>query len=170
MNPEKSQHKLDVIFDIGAELDDNLEVVEKETHVSEGGSIALSAAHRKMGELLNVIDKEVASTELTPAQAVVARKYVNKCLDFLENFAKAAEVKLAENRGKASAFKHMRDRTKARYDAEQAAIESFKAAVERARHEAELAAKDPEQATRVPPPPAVARAAGLPVGKPRKRK
>lgn len=136
MNPEKSLIKISIMNDLGVDLEDQLEALQRDIHLDEGAKRAVADASIAIEELLfNVIPKEIASGELTPANAVIARKYVCKCVEFLRGYTQAITLSYAEKCGKKEAFTFTRDRVKVLYDEEKLRLDNYNSSIKRLEQE-----------------------------------
>ncbi len=126
MNPEKSLIKLSIMNDFGVELEDQLEALQQQISSDAGAKKALLDATSTIEELLFVvIPKEIASGDLSPANAIIAKKYVSKCIEFLRGYTTALTLTYTENRGKHEAFTITRDRVKVLHDEEKVKLDNY---------------------------------------------
>jgi len=136
MNPEKSLIKISIMNDLGVELEDQLEILQREIHLDEGAKRAIADASVAIEELLfSVIPKEISSGDLTPSNAVIARKYVSKCVEFLRGYTQALTLSHTEKRGKQEAFTITRDRVKVLYDEEKLRLDNYNSSIKRLEQE-----------------------------------
>ena len=132
MSPDKCLVKIGLLHEIGVELDDCLENLQRDSSMANGAKTAIVTASKAIEEfLINGITKDIASGDLTPANAVIARKYVSKCLEFLKGYETAAALTYTEKRGQEEAYTTFRNKVKYLYDQEQTKLNNFNAAATR---------------------------------------
>ncbi len=147
MNPEKSEMKLAVLQNHGERTEQKLEQLRLETMATEAAIKVLVMTRDEFQKIMTEIDLDTRTNKLTPAQAVIAKKYTKRCLDFSENFARGTEMKLFAIKGKMEAFKEIVDSLKSDRDEEKKKLEGFRNAQVVALAEvaqAEAAASQPE--------------------------
>lgn len=141
MNPEKSEVKLAVLQGHGEKTEQKMEQLRLEAMATEAAIKVLVMASNEFQKFMSEIDIETRTNKLTAAQAVIAKKYVRRCLDFSENFAKGTEMKLYSIKGKIDAYKEIVDSLRADRDEEKKKLDGFRNA--QAVAIAEVAAEGP---------------------------
>lgn len=132
MNPEKSEVKLSVLQSHGEKTEQKMEQCRLESIATEAALQVLSMTTKEFHKYMGDIELETRTGNLSPAHAVVARKYVKKCLDLVEGFFKGTEMKFHQSKGKAEAYKDIVESLKNDRDEERKKLEGFKEAQQRA--------------------------------------
>lgn len=126
MNPEKSEVKLVVLQNHGERTEHKLEQLRLEIMATEAAIKVLVMTRDEFQKTMTEIDLDTRTSKLTPAQAVIAKKYTKRCLDFSENFARGTEMKLFSLRGKVEAFKEIVESLKSDRDEEKKKLDGFR--------------------------------------------
>lgn len=135
MNPEKSEVKLAIIHDHGERVERRLEQCRMEGLATEAAIQVLTLTRKEIQTINGSIEVETRAGQLSPAHAVIARKYVKKCVDFIENFLKGTEMKLFVAKGRSEALTELMAEFKAEQVDEHKKLDGFKESQARALEE-----------------------------------
>jgi hypothetical protein len=146
MNPEKSEMKLIVLQTHGEKVEQKMEQHRLEIMATEAALKVLMMTREEHQKAMVNIEADVRSGQLSPAHAVVARKYTKKCCDFVENFVKGTEIKLFMAKGKLEALQDVVSNLRSDRDEERKKLDGFRQAQERALEElkTDIAKAEPE--------------------------
>jgi len=125
MNKLKSEVKALTYHEVGAKLDDQLESAEREQFSMEGAKIALTEAKNLVEQLLSHVDKDVQEGVLDVAQATLAKRWVMRSMQVVQNLALRAEVQNYQSQGKVLALRQTVKVAKSLYDAEKANLDAL---------------------------------------------
>jgi hypothetical protein len=126
MNPEKSEVKLAVLQGHGEKTEQKMEQLRLEAMATEAAIRVLTMTATEFQKTMAEVDLDTRTGKLTAAQAVIAKKYVKRCLEFSENFARGTEMKLYSIKGKMDAYKEIVDSLRADRDEEKKRLEGFR--------------------------------------------
>jgi hypothetical protein len=151
MNPEKSEMKLVVLQTYGEKVEQKMEQHRLEIMATEAALKVLMMTREEHQKAMINIEADVRSGQLSPAHAVVARKYTKKCADFVDNFVKGTEIKLFMAKGKLEALQEVVGNLKSDRDDERKKLDGFRQAQERALQELQPEDKKAESEASVTP-------------------
>lgn len=132
MNPEKSEMKLTVLQIHGEKTELKMEQCRLETVAGEAAVQVLGLTSKEFHKYMGEIELDSRTGKLTPAQAIVAKKYVQRCVDMIDGFLRGAEIKVHLTKGKMEAYKDVVECLKADRDEENKKLSGFREAQERA--------------------------------------
>lgn len=132
MNPEKSEMKLIVLQTHGEKVEYKMEQHRLEIMATEAALKALMLAREEHQKISINIESEVKAGLLSPAHAVIAKKYTKKCSDFVDSFIKGTEIKLFMAKGKLEALQDVVGVLRADRDEERKKLDGFRQSQERA--------------------------------------
>lgn len=135
MNPVKSEVKINLLQTLGEKYEAKLEQSNNEYLASEAGMQITNIIKKEMDGIYHSIEGEVKNNHLSVAHAIIAKKYVRRCNDFVENFSKGVESKLNQSKGKLECLKELISYLKQEYDLEKRKLDGFNEALERAKKE-----------------------------------
>lgn len=145
MNPEKSEMKLVVLQTHGEKVEQKMEQHRLEIMATEAALKVLLMTREEHQKMMVNIEGETRTGQLTPAQAIIARKYTKKCADFVDNFIKGTEIKLFMAKGKLEALQDVVGNLKSDRDEERKKLDGFRLAQARALEEIATEPKDEAQ-------------------------
>lgn len=143
MNPDISVMKIELVESLGASAEEKLEKSRFESVGAEAAAQVLKHVQNEMNAIMGSIEVDTRSGQLAPAHNVVAKKYVKKCVDFVENFLFGTQMKLFTARGKVSALEEIVKDLEGTRDSEQSKLDSFREAQRRMQEEL-LKAPEPD--------------------------
>lgn len=123
--------KIELVEGVGAKTEEKLEKSRFESIGAEAATQVLKHVQNEMNAIMGSIEIDTRSGQLSPAHQVVARKYVKKCVDFVENFLFGTQMKLFTARGKVSALEEVVKDLELVRDDEKRKLDGFREAAKR---------------------------------------
>lgn len=144
MTIEKSDFKMLVLNNMGAQCDDMREQALADTHRYEGATQFAKQAIQNIQGLLARVDKDIEEGKFESLEeASKAKKNYQTCANMLENMATKAEIQLHITRGKVEMAAQVIGVIKKEHDAEKGKAEAVAAA--------QLLKQEPPDPTKVTP-------------------